>query len=330
MDLTSFWHTHKATWDELEQLVEAFQKKSRKVSASDIDRMTLLYKKTSAHLAYIRSHYPADDLALYLNQLVSRAHNLTYKQRSGSWQQLAHFFGTHAIELVQKRIWFIAVAAGLFCLGGLFGFIAVANDPLNLYFVLPDGMAEYIDPASLGEGHDTLNNPLISTMIMTNNIRVAILAFVSGVTFGLFPIYLLLFNGLLVGALAAVYHQFGSGYAFWAYILPHGIIELTAIFIAGGAGLYMGYRMLVPGRYSRRHQFLEAAKESGQLLLATLPLFVIAGLIEGFITPSTTLSLEAKYSVAGITLLLLVLWYAVGVRKKRQDDQSASRDLISK
>lgn len=330
MDLTSFWHTHKATWSELEQLVEKFQKKSRKVSAADIDRLTLLYKKTSAHLAYVRSLHPADELTLYLNQLVSRAHNLTYKQQAASWKQFTHFFGTHVISLVQKRLPFIGLAAFLFILGGLFGYVAVWNDPLNLYDVLPEGMAEQIDPSRLGEGHDTLNNPLISTAIMTNNIKVAILAFVSGVTFGLFPLYLLLFNGLLVGALAATFHQAGKGYAFWAYILPHGVIELTAIFIAGGAGLYMGYRMLVPGRYSRKHQFWEAAKESGQLLLATLPLFVVAALIEGFITPSTTLSLEAKYGVAVVTLLLLFLWYAAGARKIKQSRHNASLDLISK
>lgn len=328
MDLTSFWHTHKASWAELEQLVERFQKKNRGIQAADIDRLTLLYKKTSAHLAYVRSYYPSDELTQYLNQLVSRAHNLTYKQQATSWQQITYFFGTYFILLIQKRLTFMAIAAFLFVIGGIFGYAAVMIDPLNLYYVLPAGMAEQIDPARLGEGHDAINSPVVSTMIMTNNMRVAILAFVSGVTFGLVPIYLLLFNGLLIGALAAIYQQAGSSYAFWAYILPHGVIELTAIFIAGGAGLYMGYRMLVPGRYARKHQFLEAVKESAQLLLATLPLFFIAGVIEGFITPSTTLSLETKYGVAIVTLLLLVIWYLFGQRRRRT--QSASLDLISK
>jgi uncharacterized membrane protein SpoIIM required for sporulation len=112
-----------------------------------------------------------------------------------------------------------------------------------------------------------------------------------------------------------VYAQADSSYAFWAYILPHGVIELTAIFIAGGAGLHMGYRLLVPGRYDRKHQFLLAAKESAQLLLATLPLFVVAGVIEGYITPSG-LSLETKYGVALLTLMVLFGWYAWGLRQK--------------
>jgi uncharacterized membrane protein SpoIIM required for sporulation len=176
-------------------------------------------------------------------------------------------------------------------------------------------MAEQINPTQLGEGHDSVNSPVLSTMIMTNNMKVAMFAFVGGITLGILPIYLLLFNGLLVGALAAVYAQADSSYAFWAYILPHGVIELTAIFIAGGAGLHMGYRLLVPGRYDRKHQFLLAAKESAQLLLATLPLFVVAGVIEGYITPSG-LSLETKYGVALLTLMVLFGWYAWGLRQK--------------
>lgn len=326
MEITSFWHKHKASWAELEQLVERFTRQERQITAADIDRLTHLYKKASAHLALVRSYHPADEITLYLNELVSRAHNLTYKQQSGSWQQLRHFFGVHLIGLIHKRIGFIGMAALLFIIGGVSGFAAVLVDPLNLYYVLPQGMAEQIDPTRLGEGHDAINSPVISTMIMTNNMKVAILAFVSGITFGLVPIYVLLFNGLLVGALAAVYYQADSSYAFWAYILPHGVIELTAIFIAGGAGLHMGYRLLVPGRYARKYQFLEAAKESAQLLLATLPLLFVAGIIEGYITPSS-LSLEAKYLVAAATLLLLCLWYYFG---RRRQAHNASLALISK
>ena len=326
MDITSFWHKHKTSWAKLEQLVERFDRHPRKIEASDIDQLTVLYKKASAHLAYIRTYHPSNEITLYLNQLVSRAHNIAYKQHSGSLQQLTHFFGSHLMRLIDKRLSFIGMATLLFIIGGISGFAAVMVDPLNLYYVLPQGMAEQIDPSRLGEGHASINSPVISTMIMTNNMKVAMLAFVSGITLGIFPIYLLLFNGLLVGSLAAVYYQAGSSYAFWAYILPHGVIELTAIFIAGGAGLHMGYRLLVPGRFARKYQFLEAAKESAQLLLATLPLFVIAGIIEGYITPSS-LSLEVKYAVALLTLLILIGWYLIAQKRRTY---SASLDLISK
>ncbi|MED1852406.1 stage II sporulation protein M [Brevibacillus borstelensis] len=330
MNLTSFWQAHKATWAELDRLLEHFQKRPRSIGAVEIDRLTLLYKKASAHLAYIRTYHPNDEVTRYLNQLVARAHNIAYQQQSSSLGQLSRFFWVHLFSLVHKRIWFIGLAGLLFAIGGISGFAAVMVDPLNLYYVLPEGMAAQIDPSRLGEGHDAINSPLMSTAIMLNNIKVAFLAFISGITLGVFPVYLLLFNGLLVGALAAVYSQADSSYAFWAYILPHGVIELTAIFIAGGAGLHMGYRLLVPGIYHRKFQFLQAAKESAQLLLGTMPLFVIAGIIEGYITPSS-LSLEAKYSVAVLTLLALAGWYLYGLyRHRRSSGQSASLDLMSK
>jgi uncharacterized membrane protein SpoIIM required for sporulation len=162
---------------------------------------------------------------------------------------------------------------------------------------------------------------------MSNNIKVAVLAFVGGITFGVATVYFMIFNGLLLGALAAVYWQAGKSYEFWAYILPHGVIELTAIFIAGGAGLYMGYRMFVPGQYPWGLQLIRTAKESVQLLMGTIPLFVIAGIIEGFITPSS-LSLTTKYAVAIGTLALLTGYYIYG--RLRQQRHKASLDLISK
>ena len=137
------------------------------------------------------------------------------------------------------------------------------------------------------------------------------LAFAGGITFGLLTVYLLIYNGIIVGAIAALFWHYGKSYEFWAYIVPHGMIELTAIFIAGGAGLLMGYKLFVPGRYSRGYQLKQQAKRSVLLLLGTIPLFVIAGIIEGFITPST-LSLEAKYLIAGLTVIGLILYILVG------------------
>ncbi len=148
---------------------------------------------------------------------------------------------------------------------------------------------------------------------MTNNIQVAILAFAGGLTLGILTVYLLINNGIILGALAAIYYQHGHSYDFWAYIVPHGMIELTAIFIAGGAGLLMGYKILVPGVFSRAMQLRRQALRSVQLLLGTVPLFIIAGTIEGFITPSP-IPLDAKYAVALLTVIALVTYIGVGYR----------------
>jgi uncharacterized membrane protein SpoIIM required for sporulation len=308
MDLQAFIRLHKHAWIELEQLTERFEKKSRRISGDDIDRLTHLYKSASSDYAMLNTHYPEDDVTSYVHRIVSKAHNVMYKEQHKSAYQLHHFFLHHFPALIEKRRWFILFAFLLFAIGGVSGFISVASDPLNAHFILPPEYTE-VEPHSIGEGHETLNNALFSAGIMTNNIQVALIAFLGGITFGLWTGYILLFNGLVVGALAALYWLEGMSYPFWAYILPHGVLELAVIFIAGGAGLYMGYKIMVPGPYPRKFQLARSAKESVQLLLGTVPLFVIAGIIEGYITPSA-LSLEMKYAFSILSLLLIGLYYA--------------------
>ncbi|MDQ0871410.1 putative membrane protein SpoIIM required for sporulation [Paenibacillus sp. V4I3] len=320
MNISRFIREHKSQWTELEQLLIQLSKRKSSLQASQVNRFTELYKVASAHLATLQTHMPTDETTLYLNHLVSQAHNAMYKENNKSSKQMKEFFLHYFPSLIRARSLFVGFALFLFLLGGLLGFLSVWNDPLNLSMIMPGAMADSIDPSKTADPRGDLHSPLVSTAIMTNNIRVAVLAFISGVTLGIGTIYLMISNGLIVGALAAVFMQSGKSYVFWAYILPHGIIELTAIFIAGGAGLYMGYRFFVPGPYPRKLRFLESAKESAQLLIGTIPLFIIAGIIEGYITPST-MSLEVKYLIAGMTLLLLALYYGYGISHRSKQKQ---------
>lgn len=310
MNIKQFVKRHRDEWKKLEESIVHLQKKGRSVTGTDITHFQELYQKSAQHLSYSQTYYPSEEVTVYLNGLVSKAHNLLYKDQVSSFQQVRDFFMSKFIGLLLEQWKFIVVAMFLFALGGLASFLAIADDPLHIYSIMPGDMVAGIDPERLGEGHDAIDSSLMSAEIMTNNIQVAILAFASGITFGLLTVYVLVYNGIVVGSIAAVYWHAGMSYEFWAYIVPHGVIELAAIFIAGGAGLLMGYSLFVPGPYSRGYQLKQNAKRSVQLLLGTIPLFIIAGIIEGFITPSD-LSLEVKYLVAGITVIGLVL-YMIG------------------
>ncbi|KIL38051.1 membrane protein [Gordoniibacillus kamchatkensis] len=323
MELTRFIKANKPLWSELEQLLQRFGSRRGRLQSSDIDRLAELYQAASSHLSSVRDAKGAGETAVYLNHLVSRAHHALYQETGRSGAQLRDFFGRTFPDMLRRRQTFIAAALLLFLIGALSGFLAVRIDPLNAHVILPGNMASSVDPSQTDKPRDNLHSPIVSTLIMSNNIRVAVLAFIGGVTLGAGTVYLLLTNGLLLGALAAVFFQVGRSYVFWAYILPHGIIELTAIFIAGGAGMYMGYRFLVPGPFPRRRQFLRSAKESVQLLMGTVPLFVIAGIIEGYITPST-MPLAAKYAVAGVTLLLVAAYYVYGLVSARNATEHPS------
>lgn len=310
MDIQTFIRKNQDSWKELEQLILLFERRGP-ASAEQIDRLIALYRKTSAHLAYAQTYYPHDKISVFLNDLVGRAHHVVFAEPSKRMHRVAAFFRAVFVGLLLERRWFVLAAMFIFIMGGVAGFLAVHSDPLNLYTVIPEPIAHAVDPERTGQHHDEWLNAVASAEIMTNNIRVAALAFVGGITFGLLTVYMLLYNGILIGALFAVFLNADRGYVFWAYILPHGIIELAAIFIAGGAGLYMGYRMICPGRYSRKYQFIRSVRESALLLLGTIPMFVIAAVIEGYVTPSS-LSLGAKYMFALFTLVALCVYLIYG------------------
>jgi uncharacterized membrane protein SpoIIM required for sporulation len=313
MDLTSFMRKHKPLWHELERRIDTLSRRGARPAADDVDRFAALHKQASSHLAYLYTHHPAHEATVHLNKLVAKSHNVLYRDQWSSTESLRAFLRSGLLLMLHARGRFIGAAALLMLIGFLSGFIAVWNDPLSLTAIVPPEYAA-VDPSQVTEERDNLQSSVMSASIMTNNIQVAILAFASGITLGIGTLYLLVYNGILIGALAAVYHRAGEGYAFWAYILPHGVIELTAIFIAGGAGLYMGYVIMVPGPFTRKFRLLTATRESAQMLIGTVPLFIIAGIIEGYITP-TQLSLEMKYAAAILTLALLAVYYAYGMKR---------------
>jgi uncharacterized membrane protein SpoIIM required for sporulation len=127
--------------------------------------------------------------------------------------------------------------------------------------------------------------PYASTFIMSNNIRVAILAFGGGVTFGIFTVYVLVTNGLILGAVMGLAAHYGMGEALWTFVIGHGVIELSIIMISGGAGLQLAWALLNPGPYTRRDALTLAARRAVALAILAVPALVCAGLIEGFISP---------------------------------------------
>ncbi|KAB2330156.1 stage II sporulation protein M [Cytobacillus depressus] len=319
MNVKQFIKQHREDWQQLELMIATMQKRKSSITGADINQFHRLYQKATHNLSYSQTYFLNNEVTHYLNGIVSKSHNLLYKNQITSMKQFRHFFSTKFIGLLLEQWKFIVAAMILFTLGAAGSFFSLINDPLHIYSILPAEMAQNIEPEKLGNHDGAVDSAFMSASIMTNNIQVAIFAFAGGVTFGIVTIYLLIYNGIIVGALAGLYWHHGMSYDFWAYIVPHGMIELTAIFIAGGAGLLMGYRLLVPGNYSRGYQLKQQAKRSVQLLLGTIPLFVIAGVIEGFITPAA-ISLKAKYIVAFLTVIGLILYMITGklfIKKKQ-------------
>jgi len=184
----------------------------------------------------------------------------------------------------------------------------VLYNPDNAILFLPQHFIDVVQKGQMGGGQ--WNYPLMSSYIMVNNISVSLRAFVWGITLGIGTIYILFMNGSLLGALTALVYLNGNPSNYWALILPHGIIELTAIFISGGAGLMLAKGLLLPGQHTRFQSVIKQAKNSVSLVIGVIIMLVIAGIIEGFFTPLPIQGLF-KLSFAAFTAILLFIYLLI-------------------
>ncbi len=286
--LEEFAGDRQPRWDELIQLASSLRgRRLRRASSSDVDRLASLVRLMSGDLATARRDYPGSPLPAYLERVLATAQPLLYRRTSPGLSQLPRFFAVGLPRRFRETGPYIGFAALCMVAGTAAGWAAVALRP-DLAGLLPPGYQ-----ASLASGH--LGNPAalsgqfssqLSALIIQNNIRVAALACVLGLALGLPTVALLLANGFQLGVLASASHAAGLDLQFWALIVPHGVIELTVICTAAGAGLRLGDSLLRPGLQTRGASLVAAARPAVELALGAACLLVVAGLIEGFVTPS--------------------------------------------
>jgi uncharacterized membrane protein SpoIIM required for sporulation len=298
----------KAYWTRLESIVDTSSKRGiAKLSHRELRELALLYRQVAADLAKIREDPMSDRLAGYLNQLLARAHNLIYMGRRASAQGIFPFYGRIFPAVFRDTLDYAAIATLLFAAGGLIGFLACLADPAFQRYFLGPAMADTIERRTMWTHSILAIKPLASSGIMTNNLTVSFAAFAAGITGGLGTIYLLLTNGLLMGVITAACWQAGMSAQLLEFVVPHGVLELPAIFIAGGAGLLLARGLLFPGDYSRQYSLVFYGGKAARLILGIVPILVVAGLIEGFISPSPYPAV-AKFALAAVMASLLALY----------------------
>jgi len=202
----------------------------------------------------------------------------------------------------------------LFSGGGIVGAALTVRDPDFKLKLLGSEMVDTIDRHEMWTHSIVGVKPLASSRIMTNNMGVAFMTFAAGITGGLGTIYLMVFNGLLIGVIGTACGMAGMSLPLWSFVAPHGALELPAIFIAGGAGLRLGQGLLFPGFLPRRHSLALAGREAVKLVLGCIPILIIAGIVEAFISP-TDLAISMKFSLAAALFALLTLYLMSGKRR---------------
>jgi uncharacterized membrane protein SpoIIM required for sporulation len=329
-DERSFIAGKQRQWQDLSGIIDRVKMFGlQKLPYSDLTRLGSLYRRSCSDLAYARAQRATPGLVDYLNDLVGNAHGLLYTedQDEHGWHRLINFIVRGFPDVMRRRMPFVAAAILLSVLGYAIGYYLCKANPANVSIFIPDqfkssmdawkqGFADHGD-ISIGEGVQ------FSSALMTHNTGVGIAAFATGITF-LAPVFLLLSNGWLMGALVAVVEPTGKISSLWPGILPHGVCELSAIFICGGAGLLVSWALIAPGEYTRRDALLRNGKDAVKMMLGTIPLFIVAGIIEGNVSHSS-LPHWAKYTLALVQFVALVMYiYGSPIRRELNERRDRS------
>ncbi|MGB3237557.1 MAG: stage II sporulation protein M [Geitlerinemataceae cyanobacterium] len=298
-------------WKQLETLLRKVEKKGiSTLTPDEVQQMASLYRSVSADLARSRTFDVGTTVIRDLQQLTSRSYNQIYQgSRQQEWQKAWDFCCWGFPQVVQQTFPYIAIATVIFGVGTLVAWWYAWQDPVFLSSIVPERLIEKVrDRGELWMGSIVGIEPLASSGIMQNNLKVAFTAVGGGMTLGILTVYILFFNGLNIGAIATLVGQHNLAYPFWAFVFPHGSLELPAIFFAGGAGLLIARALLFPGKYRRSAALRFYGSQAAELIFGIVPMLIIAGIIEGFFSPNPVIPNSVKY-ITGMGILALFVRY---------------------
>jgi uncharacterized membrane protein SpoIIM required for sporulation len=289
MPIDRFIKERKNVWERLEELLQLLDRMTlRKLHREEVRELGRIYRRTASDLAIARAESRDPRLINYLNSLVIRAHGRIYRADPQATRLVRDFFRRDFPRTFRSTWRYTATAFAVFLVFTAIAFFGTRHDPDFSEFA---GISPFFREVVINNRKhwwEELNeaNQIGSTSILTNNIRVTFYAFALGAIFGLGTLYVLAFNGASFGAVIALTYRAGFGNdLLLGFVISHGVIELTCIFIAGGAGLLIGTALLMPGNLSRADALKSRGMEAVRLIIGCVPLLVVAGIIEGFISP---------------------------------------------
>jgi uncharacterized membrane protein SpoIIM required for sporulation len=312
---TRWMNKHRPHWARLNELVtRAGTGGVSALTHSELQELGLLYRQSASDLSATREDVASRPLANYLNQLLGRAHNLIYTGRRGSPLGVFRFYRETYPQIFRDTFNYTFAAFLVFFVTTLFGILLCLHDPAFPRYLLGPSMMDTIERQKMWTDSVVAMKPLASSAIMTNNIVVCFTAFALGLTAGIGTLYMMAFNGLLFGTVIAACWQAAMTGKILSFVAAHGALEFPSIFIAGGAGLLLARSLLFPGYLSRRDSMVRYGGQAVRLVLGTIPLLIVAGIVEGFISP-TDLAPKFKYMLAAVLFTALVLYLGLGGRK---------------
>lgn len=326
MDVKRWLNRQEPYWQRLGTLLKQAEAKGMKrFSAREVQEFSSLYRKVSADLSRARTREVGTVVIEQLTSLTQRSYTQIYQgKRQQNWSEVLAFYLWGFPTIVRETLPYVAVSTAIAILGGLIGWWYAWRDPTFLHTIVPPHILDLVqNKGELWMGSIVGIEPLASSGIMQNNISVTILAFAGGMLFGIGTTFIMWTNGLSFGAIATLVAKYNLSYPFWAFVWPHGALELPAIFLSGGAGLLLARALLFPGQRRRVDLLRENGGKAVQIMFGVVPMLVMAGLIEGFFSPSPVVPSALKYLVGLALFSCLILYLSFAARPKILTQPSA-------
>jgi uncharacterized membrane protein SpoIIM required for sporulation len=332
MRSVEFRREREATWQALEALIAAADKRGlRTLSAEQLARLPHLYRATLSSLSVARSISLDRALVEYLENLVGRAYFVVYGTRQHLRRQLSDFVRWKLPAAIRRARWHILIAAVVTLAAAIAAYQLTSSD-MDYYYAFAGDMAQGRTPASstaeLRDGlyHTESASGMLSTFaaeLFSHNARIGILAFATGFVAGLPTLLLLFYNGLVLGAFAALFHARGLAIDLWAWMLPHGVTELTAVILCGAAGFQLAHGLVFPGAQTRADSLREHGRAAAVVVIGAVAMLFLAGLIEGVFRQTVT-SVPIRFAVAGATAAWWIYYFGFVGRGREAAERAAA------
>jgi uncharacterized membrane protein SpoIIM required for sporulation len=293
-------------WERLEQLVHRAGRSLSVLDNRELQELGLRYRQTASDLSVVLEDKSSVQLAAYLNQLLGRSHNLLYMGRSPKASGIWTFYSQTYPRLFRETWRPTLLATVVFAAGAIAGWVVTIHDPGFAHRILGPEMMDTIARREMWTHSVVAMKPVAASGITTNNLTVSFTIFALGIT-AIGTLWMLVFNGVLLGVVGAATWHAGMALALWSFVAPHGVLELPAIFIAGGGGLEIARGLFFPGTLPRRESLALAGGRAARLLLGSIPMLLVAGASEGFFS-ATNSPLIMKFSLAAVLFALLLMW----------------------
>lgn len=320
MNIDQFIRDNEAVWQQLEELTRRVRRSPTKMSRAERSDFLHLYQLTSAHLSQLRSGAVDRSLDNRLTTLIAGASGALYGQNKASWKDSFRFFS----ETFPAAVWhtrrYHYLAAALFFLPALvFGLWMVLSEDVQQS--IPPAVAESYVNEDFEAYYSSEAAAEFATTVFINNIWVSFLAFALGIAFCVGTVWVLFQNGVLLGQAGGIFAVSGQLDKFFGLILPHGMLELTAIVVAGGSGLVLGWTVIAPGDRTRADALAEEGRRAVVIILGLICVFLAAALIEGFVT-GAPLSTFIRVGIGATSWLAFMLYVAVFGRRAAAEGKS--------